>query len=174
MPSECWLLHPQHRSLLAILIFSIFIAVNVREIVAVFVPLRLDRLCLKCRRTNQDLADLFLFSPNIHGPFRPYSRHPSRFSYILFFVWILRLGKSPPSNRVGLLQSRGEQILGNKRRFHQFRTALLPSSLIDCWDRTISPAFFLDNQTCRDRISNSLIRHNPVRANDEQLGWRCE
>jgi hypothetical protein len=60
-------LHPQHRSLLAILILSIFVAVNVREIVVVFVSLRLDRLRLKCRRTNQDLADLFLFSPNIHG-----------------------------------------------------------------------------------------------------------
>jgi hypothetical protein len=49
------------RFLWTILIFSIFIAVIVREIVIVFVPLRLDRLPLKGRRTSQDLADVFLF-----------------------------------------------------------------------------------------------------------------
>jgi hypothetical protein len=82
LPSECWLLHPQHRYLWVILILSIFIAVIVREIVVVFVPLQMDRLCLKCRRTGQDLTDLFLFSPNIHGlgPFpRSSSRHPWHF-----------------------------------------------------------------------------------------------
>jgi hypothetical protein len=75
------------RFLWTILIFSIFVVI-VREIVVVFVPLRLDRLPFKCRRTGQDLADVFLFSPNIHdlGPFCPSSaRHPWRYR-IYFYL----------------------------------------------------------------------------------------
>ena len=78
LPSEFWLLHPQHRSLWVILILSVFIAVIVREIV-VFIPLRMARLRL-FRRTGQDLTDVFLFSPDVHGPFRrSSSRHPWHF-----------------------------------------------------------------------------------------------
>ncbi len=42
------------------LILSILIAVIVREIV-VLIPLQMARLPFKCRRTDQDFLDVFLF-----------------------------------------------------------------------------------------------------------------
>jgi hypothetical protein len=118
-------------SQLAILIFSIFIAVNVREIAVggLF------------HRTDQDFLDVFLFT------WRPRPRPISSlclsssvaFSYLLFFVWIVRVGKSPPSIRFGLLQSSGKNAGLNT--IPSIPNRLVSLSLTDGEDWTVSPAF---------------------------------
>ena len=118
LPSECWLLDPSSGPCGQ----SWFCPSSLLFIV--FAPLWLARLRLKCRRTGQDLTDLF--SPNIHGlshfvPFPLVIRGIFVFAF-LCLAFETREKSAFWSRRAAQIQRKSVGLV--LRRFHQFWATL--------------------------------------------------